>query len=92
MVIGTLQKVVVTVLFSTLENIYSTRVVSSASYDRHTTLDMAWNVLSVSENKLSEKNGRYLMRQHVLAQEGSLLLLMLACGRGRSVQGRRQPM
>lgn len=85
MVIGTLQKVVVTVLFSTLENIYSTRVVSSASY-------MAWNVLSVSENKLSEKNGRYLMRQHVLAQEGSLLLLMLACGRGRSVQGRRQPM
>lgn len=90
MVIGTLQKVVVTVLFSTLENIYSTRVVSSASYDRHTTLDMAWNVLSVSENK--NKNGRYLMRQHVLAQEGSLLLLMLACGRGRSVQGRRQPM
>lgn len=83
MVIGTLQKVVVTVLFSTLENIYSTRVVSSASY-------MAWNVLSVSENK--NKNGRYLMRQHVLAQEGSLLLLMLACGRGRSVQGRRQPM
>lgn len=58
MVIGTLQKVVVTVLFSTLENIYSTRVVSSASY-------MAWNVLSVSENK--NKNGRYLMRQHVLA-------------------------